>query len=516
MKGMPLDAMPRLDLIALLELSDDAASSGLQPFLERALILCTEWFEASGATLFLRVDDGQDYVLAARAGIDATAPLGARIRHGQGIAGIAAESGEPMKLTDPMEHAQLEGRIQKRREEIGSSLVVPLRTRHFGPLGVLCLSRRKEESEFSARDLQMAKSVGGQVALAVANARLYTQAMDAVSESRALHEKLEAVVECLGVGILVVDRQGWVTEVNQESVVLFGRRPRSLEAWIEFARCGPEALVTPIESALDQALSGARAEARASYAAHDRTWSLVASPMPGGGAVLAIQDISQSERVQRELVETRRLAEIGQMTSAIAHEIRNPLTGIRGAAQMVCEAGGESAEFGEIVREETDKLDRLCGEFLEFARPFELHVRPTQLSELLERVVELQRPEYEAANVRLVFESDENEPKISVDPNRIEQVARNLIRNALQASSAGDEVRVKRTKRGFEVADRGVGMSEEQQERLFTPFFTTKPQGTGLGLSVVKKIVDAHGGEVRIKSEWGRGTVVQVALIRGK
>lgn len=514
--GMPLDSLPKLDLIGLLDLSGDAASKGLDPFLERALILCVEWFEASGATLFLRDEDGEDYVLAARAGIDATVPLGARIRHGQGIAGTAAETGEPMLLVDPMEHAKLEGKVQRRRPEIGSSLVVPLRTRHLGPLGVLCLSRRREETEFSPKDLAMARAVGGQVALAVANARLYTQAMDAVAEARSLHEKIEAVVDCLGVGVLVVDRQGWVADANQEAVLLFGRRPRTLESWSEYFAIGPQALSKSIETVLDRALDGIRAEERAFDPGSDRSWTLIASPMPGGGAALAIQEISSSVRAQRELAQSRRLAEIGQMTSAIAHEIRNPLTGILGAAQMICATDGEAAEFGQIIREETVKLDALCEEFLEFARPFELHRRECQLAEMLGRLVEFSRPEFELAGIELTLEIEGDLPMISMDPLRIEQVARNLIRNALHASTEGEEVTVRVRRSGFEVIDQGQGMGPDEVERLFTPFYTTKPQGTGLGLSVVKKIVDAHGGRVDISTESGKGTTVSVELGLGK
>ncbi|HRK20260.1 MAG TPA: ATP-binding protein [Fimbriimonadaceae bacterium] len=512
---MPLDASSRPDVLALLELSDDAALRGLDPFLERALILCAEWFHASGATLFLRDDEGENYTLAARAGIDATAPLGTQIRHGHGIAGTAIESGEPMLLADPNEHAQLAGKVKLRRTEIGSSLIIPLRTRHFGPLGVLCLSRRPAENAFSDKDLSVGRSVAGQVALAVANARLYAQAMDAVAEARALHLKLEAVVDCLGVGILVIDRQGWAGEVNQEAITLFTRRPRALESWTEYIRLAPSGLATELESLLDRALDGQRAEGRAQSNDGSRTWNMVASPMPEGGAALAIQDITLSERIQHELAEARRLAEIGQMTATIAHEIRNPLTGIRGAAQMVRELGGEAEEFGTMICEETDKLNRLCSEFLEFARPFDLHRRKARLGEIVSRVADLSRTEFESARVVLDFELPSDEPTILMDPIRIEQVVRNLVCNALHASAPGNRVSIRVGEGWFEVEDNGGGISEVQQQNLFVPFFTTKPQGTGLGLSVVKKIIDAHGGAIHFESKPGHGTRFRVQLGTG-
>lgn len=404
---MALAEPPRDDLLTLFELTDPGTpDEGLETYLRRSLEVCVEWFLASGATLFLRdqPDDelnstpaSQTYRLAARAGLDAKAPLGLSIRTGEGIAGVALESGEPMLVRDPFEHGLLGKNVRDRRSEIGSSLVVPLQTPHLGMLGVLCLSRRPTEPDFSRKDLAAARSVAGQVALAVANARLYAQARRALS-------------------------------------------------------------------------------------------------------------------IERELAEAKRLAEIGQMTAAIAHEIRNPLTGMRGAAQMVRALGGEAAEFGGIIEEEIVKLDRLCGDFLDFARPFELDRHPADLGRLAGKVAESVRPAFDARKVALTLETDSESPTISLDPLRMEQVLRNLLLNALEATGAGGRVELRVHKCEIVVADNGKGMTQEQLSRMFTPFFTTRPDGTGLGMSVVKKIVDAHRGRIKVSSNVGEGTTVSIAF----
>jgi signal transduction histidine kinase len=388
--GMPLESPAKLDLLALFELPLADAHGGLEDALARTVELCAAWFQASGATLFLRKEETDDFELAAWAGKDARVPLGATIRQGQGIAGTAIAKDEPMLLSDPYEHVLLEGKLLRTQSEIGSSLVVPLHTRHLGALGVLCLSRHRGEPEFSKADLKIARTVAGQIALAVANARLFVQAAAAA--------------------------------------------------------------------------------------------------------------------------ETRRLAEIGQMTAAIAHEIRNPLAGMRAAAQVLKSLEGEAAELGGIVVEEVDKLDRLCTEFLDFARPLEIRPEPAALGLLVRRVAEMHHPEFQEKGVRLDWESSDEEPKMNLDRLRIEQVCRNLLRNALQACAPGGAVLVKAVGGVIEVRDDGTGMDEEQLARLFVPFFTTKPQGTGLGMSVVKKIVEAHGGHIEVESGPGQGSCIRIRL----
>lgn len=390
---MTVEATPGHDVLQLLELSGDSANQRLDVYLERTLELCADWFSASGATLFLRDADTTEYRLAARAGRDTRVPDDARIVEGQGLAGTAIARGEPLLLRDRIETVLL-GEAGRGRRQIGSSMIVPLRTRQFGPLGVLCLSRRKGEDEFSDKDLSVARTLAGQIALAVANARLFAETLT----------------------------------------------------------------------------------------------------------------------VQKELGEAKRLAEIGQMTAAIAHEIRNPLTGIRGAAQVVRALGAEAAELGQIIIEETDKLDRLCGEFLDFARPLELRLEPTSLGDVARRVADMEAPAFREAGIDLRIEIESGLPIIQMDSMRMEQVCRNILLNALQSCRKGGKVTLRAHGQGLTIEDDGEGMGERELERLFTPFFTTKPQGTGLGMSVVSKIVAAHEGHLAVSSAKGRGTRVDVCV----
>jgi len=244
----------------------------------------------------------------------------------------------------------------------------------------------------------------------------------------------------------------------------------------------------------------------------DQSWSVVASPIPGGGATVAIQDVSHHERAQRELARVTRLAEIGQMTAAIAHEIRNPLTGIRSAAQIVQDAPGEVAEFGRIIEREALKLNSLCDEFLEFAKPLNLRLERLDLVDAISRIAAEYRADFAKHSVGLRVYLDSGAPKIKADPMRIEQVLRNLILNALQASRAGGVVTISLTRDRISIEDEGHGIEVDVVEKLFTPFFTTKANGTGLGLSNVRKILDAHGWPINVHSRPGSGTRFEIAF----
>lgn len=230
----------------------------------------------------------------------------------------------------------------------------------------------------------------------------------------------------------------------------------------------------------------------------------------GGYIALAVSNarmLKQHQEVQR----IKRMAEIGQMTASIAHEIRNPLTGIKSAAQVIQQNPELAAEFAEIIEQEAVKLNSLCDEFLAFAKPISLSPRPYQLSKLALHVCQLHQADFEAKRVTLVTSIASDEVEVDIDGPRVEQVIRNLILNALQACQPGGKVKVSVSRNGnLTVEDTGNGMDSATVSKLFSPFFTTKSNGTGLGLSMAKKIMDAHEGQIVVTSEPERGTVFQL------
>ena len=502
------------DVLDLFDVSWASDARGLEHYLDVLLRRSARWFDATSASIFLLQESGE-YVLAARTGRGRRAPIHARLRSGEGIAGRSIETGEPLLVTDPTENALLKGKVAA-RVDLGSSMIVPLATPESGCIGVVNLGRGRMEPAFTTRDLRHAKSFARHLALGVSNARLLARMNTAISKAKALHEKLGAVIDTLGVGVVVVNPFGEVTECNPEAVAYIGAVPNPGASWFSSLARAPSHVAEPFDAVITGALAGQPTRKRAYDPASDRSWSLTGSPMPDGGVAVAVHEITGHERAQRELSRLSRLAEIGQMTAAIAHEIRNPLTGIRSAAQFVRQNPNDAAEFGAIIEEEALKLNSLCDEFLEFARPLTLHVAPCSLGALIRHVTEMHRADFDAAHVALDVQIPDPEPKMIGDSSRIEQVCRNLVLNALQASRPGGTVTVVADDEGFVVRDEGLGMSDATIGSLFTPFFTTRPSGTGLGLSNVRKIVDAHGGEISVASKVGKGTTFSVRLATRK
>ena len=222
--------------------------------------------------------------------------------------------------------------------------------------------------------------------------------------------------------------------------------------------------------------------------------------------------------------EQKRMAALGAMSAGLAHEIRNPLAGVKGAAQFLRAdptIGAESREMLDIIVGETDRLNLVVSEFLDYARPFELLLAREPVQDIVRRTLALVRAQGLPAGVTIAEHHDAALPEVAVDPVRAGQVFLNLAQNALQAMSGGGTLSVRtrpghdrRGRRGAEIhfADTGTGIPAEALQQIFVPFFTTKPQGTGLGLAICQRIVRAHGGEIEVASTPGDGTTFVVFL----
>jgi len=503
--------MQHPDIWKLFELTRAGEWEGLEAYLNRMLELCSQLFDASGASLFLGHEGSDEFELAGTSGSLSKIPYGAKLRAGEGIAGTAIHAEKPMLVLDPLGDAALRSAQVERREDIGSSMVIPLVTPLAGCFGVLNLARKAGTEAFQDADLAHAESIAAQIALAVSNARLFVKTNLVMSDLRSASEKLQAVVECVGVGIVVVDRHFQVTQMNPQATAILGDLLQG-NGSAPLGDALSEVFREPILAAIKGAASGETQTAQVEDRAAQRSWSLVGSPLASGGAVVALQETTEIERQRSENARLQRLAEMGQMTAAIAHEIRNPLTGILSAAQMTQQMPEQAPEFGAMIEQEVLKLGELCEEFLEFARPLQVNVRAVDLNGIARLVADSERPAFEEAGVNLVLRESGVSSHVTTDPVKVEQALRNLVRNAREACIRGGCVEILVDGPTLQVIDNGQGMEGETLSKLFTPFFTTRPSGTGLGLSNVKRIVDAVGAEISVESEMGHGTCFSLAF----
>ncbi|MBD5417488.1 MAG: PAS domain-containing protein [Desulfovibrio sp.] len=246
------------------------------------------------------------------------------------------------------------------------------------------------------------------------------------------------------------------------------------------------------------------------------------------GYLFALRDMGEIRSLQRQLRQHERLSVLGNLAAGLAHEIRNPLSSIRGYATYLTERLKDDPlghATGQILMEETGRLDRVLTDLLSLARPRGLAPAPADLAAVLGRVVTVAAPDAAEKSVRLTANLPEGGAEACVDADRLMQAVLNLVINAIQATPAGGEVEVA-LERGeaegegtpgwrIRVRDTGAGMSAATAAQIFTPYFTTKADGTGLGLAIARQVVEQHGGAISASTVPGRGTTMTIRLPGG-
>jgi two-component system sensor histidine kinase PilS (NtrC family) len=367
-----------------------------------------------------------------------------------------------------------------------------------------------------------------------------------LSRLQNLHER---TVESLKSGLLTTDLEGRITSFNSEAERITNRgRAHVLGLDVETVLPGiRDHLVTDIEDG-ETGISNSRG--RMVYRTHDQilrylgigTYVLRDGAAEAEGHVVIFQDVTDVVEMEASLRQSERLAAIGELSASIAHEIRNPLAAISGSIEMLQgeraeqKESGDSANLMKIALREVDRLDNLISDFLTYARPGPLNPESVQLQAVITDVLEMfeaSRPD--GIEIDLTVEDG---LAFFADPDQLRQVLWNLVLNAAEAMPEGGRLRVSARRliesdsqggspggrRGqgekegkarwleIAIADDGCGIPQDKLDRIFDPFFTTKRNGSGLGLATVHRIVESHGGMVRLESKLGVGTTVRVRL----
>ena len=239
------------------------------------------------------------------------------------------------------------------------------------------------------------------------------------------------------------------------------------------------------------------------------------------GTIILCRDLTEVQSLKRELETSRRLASLGRLAAGVAHEIRNPLSSIKGFATYFKERykdNPDDQKTSEIMIKEVDRLNRVITQLLEFARPPVIQKKPASLQSLIQHSLKMIERQASAKKIQILSHLPSEMKEIDLDPDGINQVLLNLYLNAIEAMEQGGTLSVSLSREESSpwvkiiVSDTGTGISKEDLEHIFDPYFTTKQTGTGLGLAIVHKIIEAHRGEVKAESELGRGTMVSVLL----
>jgi PAS domain S-box-containing protein len=241
------------------------------------------------------------------------------------------------------------------------------------------------------------------------------------------------------------------------------------------------------------------------------------------GTVGVLHDLTEQVETQRRLIQREKLASLGEMAAGVAHEIRNPLGGIKMATNLLSspEVDGSplSQEMARSILSGISEIEGIINNLLDWTRDARLERSEYELHRILDPVIEAVAAEGRVRGVQVGYGRQTREAVAAVDGQKIRQVFTNVMKNAVESidprRGSGRitvDLFVEGERAVVEVSDDGVGIAAEDRDKIFLPFFTTKPAGTGLGMSIVKKIVDLHGGDIAIESAPGRGTRVRISL----
>ena len=238
------------------------------------------------------------------------------------------------------------------------------------------------------------------------------------------------------------------------------------------------------------------------------------------GSLVIFRDLTEIKALRQEMQRKEKLAAIGGLAAGIAHEIRNPLSSVKGMATYFKNrftADPDASQAAEVMVQETERLNRVINELLEFARPSQINARPSDINAVIDHSIKLIRQDAEDQGVELDTNKAADLPAAHIDPDRVVQCLLNLYLNAIQAMEAGGRITAETglSPEGavmVQIADTGPGIAREDLSRIFDPYFTTKSTGTGLGLAIVHKIIEDHGGRITVNSTPGRGTVFSIYL----
>jgi two-component system, NtrC family, sensor kinase len=488
--------------------------------LDRFLEAAADVAQADGAALGLIVADGLIEISAASGSL--TQLAGQRVPMSGSAMGRVIRSGGTWSVADAAEHREqvhaswltqleppLHGMavvpVQRRGDRIGAVTVASARVHTFSPL-----------------ELERVEAMSDLLSVALANAELFETMRQAEWRFRTLFRAAPDAV------LTVLHTTGRVREANDAVRDVFGRDPHQVVGRTLLELVLPADRPT-LEEALGKAFSGAPARVEVHVmvpGGGTRVIALAASKLPEAdppSVLLVGRDMTHEREMRLRLMESDRLAAVGELVAGVAHEVNNPLSSISAFAQLLLRDGslGQSQrESIEVIRAETMRASQVVKDLLAFARRSEPQRAPLDLNVVVERSLRMRQYQFSEASVRVEADLADDLPSVMGDARQLQQVCLNLLTNAVQAMSpgGGGVLRVRSYAENgdvrLEVTDTGPGISSDTRARIFEPFFTTKKEGegTGLGLSVSYGIVTAHGGTVEVVQTGSSGTTFRVAL----
>jgi two-component system sensor histidine kinase HydH len=321
------------------------------------------------------------------------------------------------------------------------------------------------------------------------------------------------VIASMAHGVLSIDAAGTVVSHNRQALRLLGIPPAAIESLdlrtiVDFDDTGISQTLDPGIPVLNHEFDHRR------RSGDILPLLLTVTPIRDDagtrrGAVVVIRDMRTIKQLEAQVRRTEKLAAIGRLAAGVAHEIRNPLSSIRGFAYLLGRGHAEQTperEYADVMVREIDRINHVVTDLLNFARPMSLELEAVAIGDLVDHVVSLVSADATSQGIDVHVEIAADMPSVYLDANQATQALLNLMLNAIKALEAGGSITIRAlTSHDDEavcihVEDNGPGIAPDLQDKIFEPFYTTRQQGTGLGLAMVRKIAEQHAGEIRVAS----------------
>jgi two-component system sensor histidine kinase HydH len=328
----------------------------------------------------------------------------------------------------------------------------------------------------------------------------------------------EAVVKNMPIGLIALDDQGKIVTCNEKAQAVL--EVACSDALGKQAMTLLPAPLKKILAELPESGGFLERDIQLIFAeGKEHTWEAIAAGLMDegipAGRILLIRDVTAIRQMENEVTRSRHLNSIGSLAAGVAHEIRNPLSSIKGFAVYFKErlsGNKEDEQMADVMIQETERLNRVISQLIEFARPLELKKEKVQFVELVQHTVKLIAADAQKNKISVEIDAVADLPEVEVDPDKIKQVLLNIFLNSLAALKDGGKLiialELKADNLTVIISDNGAGIKKLDLLRIYDPYFTSKPAGTGLGLAVVQKIMEAHGGKINVESTAGQGTKV--------
>lgn len=530
-----------------------STTENLKVLLDKIVSLATRVIEAKSGSIMLIQKPENVLTIESAIGLSSDIVSHTKLELGSSIAGYVALKGIPLKVKD-IEKDPRFSHLSKKHYATRSLLCVPLKIKD-NIMGVINLSDKTTGRPFTKDDLRLLTTFASQAAIAIDDAEHFNQNLRKLEELEVLYNiasQMPLMENLEGVCDFVFQKIGKIMPVDFDLWFEWNERAGELMLSL-FHGCknGRRNLVIPLDKEDVPDVKKVNTKIR-EYLKDDSDLSphldtLISFPIITEGSIHGVFSVgnrkqkrlsgehirlisiivSQSTSVyekQKSLLNANRLVTMGNLVSEITHDLKKPLTNIRGTLQLLKEKWAnvkDKKRYFSLVEEEIFRLDGLVKEIVSFSNPYKYEMERKDIVCVLNRALKLVERDLDSRNIDLRREYKEGY-MVLIDRNQIMEVFLNIILNSIEAMSQGGELRIsnrtyKENENGtefirVEIADTGCGIPSENLNRIFDRYFTTKKEGTGLGLAVVERIVKAHGGRVSVESKPRKGTIFLVDL----